>query len=74
MNWKQLIVLFCGMAAILLFDFIKLQHGANFYFGLLFLALLTGGGIYTIRDKKTTRQKMNKDYEKNPCSGEPDEQ
>ena len=60
MNWKQLIVLFCGMAAILLFDFIEPQHGANFYFGLLFLALLTGGGIYTIRGKKTTRQKMSK--------------
>jgi len=59
MNRKQTIVLLFGMAAILVFDYIEPGHGAKLYLGLLFLALVTGGGIYIIRDKKNKKPKDN---------------
>ncbi len=57
MNRKQIIVLLFGMAAILLFDYIDSEQGAKLYLGLLFLAIVTGGGIYIIRDKKDKKPK-----------------
>ncbi len=57
MNQKQITILLLGMAAILLFDFIKPEQDANFYLGLLFLALVTGGGVYTFRGKKDKKSK-----------------
>ena len=64
MNWKQLICMWCGIAAICGLGWLALyvEHFAymgykGFFFRAFFVALVTAGLIYTLKDKspKTTK-------------------
>ena len=64
MNWKQLICMWCGIAAICGLGWLGLyvEHFAymgykGFFFRAFFVALVTGGLIVTFRDKKATKPK-----------------
>lgn len=57
MNKKQLIVMWCGILAILSVGNENINNLSRFIIWSLMISLVTGGLIYTIRDKKLKDEK-----------------